>query len=113
ALRLGSTAARLKLKRIDGGPHKRWSMWFNSKQREEPYQVLTSSASSRDRVFPTGTEGQVVHGCRQIASCAVGLSAGTSATLYLTCHHSVGHSEVTAGDKPREGGDDVKSSCPL
>ena len=26
----------------DGGPHKRWSMWFNSKQREEPYQVLTS-----------------------------------------------------------------------
>ena len=24
-------------------PHKRWSMWFNSKQREEPYQVLTSS----------------------------------------------------------------------
>src|SRR5213075_2125133 len=26
---------------IDGGPHKRWSMWFNSKQREEPYQLLT------------------------------------------------------------------------
>ena len=25
-----------------GDPHKRWSMWFNSKQREEPYQVLTS-----------------------------------------------------------------------
>ena len=32
----------MKLKGIDGGPHKRWSMWFNSKQREEPYQVLTS-----------------------------------------------------------------------
>ena len=29
-------------KGIDGDPHKRWSMWFNSKQREEPYQVLTS-----------------------------------------------------------------------
>ena len=41
ALRLGSTVARLKLKEIDGGPHKRWSMWFNSKQREEPYQTLT------------------------------------------------------------------------
>ena len=40
--RLGSTVARLKLKGIDGDPHKRWSMWFNSKQREEPYQVLTS-----------------------------------------------------------------------
>src|SRR5437762_1155595 len=41
ALRLGSTVARLKLKGIDGGPHKRWSMWFNSTQREEPYQLLT------------------------------------------------------------------------
>src|ERR1700723_543382 len=39
--RLGSTVARLKLKGIDGGPHKRWSMWFNSTQREEPYQLLT------------------------------------------------------------------------
>src|SRR5437588_5652202 len=37
ARRLGSTVARLKLKGIDGGPHKRWSMWFNSTQREEPY----------------------------------------------------------------------------
>ena len=26
----------------------RRSMWFNSKQREEPYQVLTSSKSLRD-----------------------------------------------------------------
>src|SRR3977135_3562559 len=42
ASRRGSTVARLKLKGIDGGPHKRWSMWFNSKQREEPYQPLTS-----------------------------------------------------------------------
>ena len=32
----------LNLPGIDGGPHKQWSMWFNSKQREEPYQVLTS-----------------------------------------------------------------------
>ena len=39
--RLGSMVARLKLKGIDGGPHKRWSMWFNSKQREEPYLGLT------------------------------------------------------------------------
>ena len=37
-----STFARMKLKGIDGDPHKRWSMWFNSKQREEPYLVLTS-----------------------------------------------------------------------
>ncbi len=38
--RLGSTVARLKLKGIDGGPHKRWNMWFNSTQREEPYLGL-------------------------------------------------------------------------
>ena len=28
------------------------------------------------------------------------------------CQHSVGHSRGTAGVKPEEGGDDVKSSCP-
>src|SRR6185369_3899378 len=50
--RLGSTAARLKLKGIDGGPHKRWSMWFNSTQREEPYQDLTSIERPRDRLVP-------------------------------------------------------------
>ena len=33
--------ARVKLKGIDGGPHKRWSMWFNSMVREEPYLGLT------------------------------------------------------------------------
>ena len=44
--RLGSTAARLKLKGIDGGPHKRRSMWLNSTQREEPYQGLTYTENS-------------------------------------------------------------------
>ncbi len=37
----GEYGPRLKLKGIDGGPHKRWSMWFNSKPRAEPYQPLT------------------------------------------------------------------------
>ena len=36
------TYASMKLKGIDGDPHKQRSMWFNSKQREEPYQDLTS-----------------------------------------------------------------------
>ena len=35
----GGTAARLKSKKLTG-PHKQRSMWFNSKQREEPYQDL-------------------------------------------------------------------------
>ena len=34
----------MKLKGIDGGPHKRWNMRFNSMLREEPYQGLTSRA---------------------------------------------------------------------
>ncbi len=39
----GQEAVRrsVKLKGIDGGPHKRWSMWFNSMVREEPYLGLT------------------------------------------------------------------------
>ncbi len=36
----------LKLKGIDGGPHKRWSMWFNSTQREEPYLGSNGFGSS-------------------------------------------------------------------
>ena len=56
---------------------------------------------------------QVVHGCRQLVSGDVGLSPATSATPAACCQHSVGHSCGTAGVKPEEGGDDVKSSCPL
>ncbi len=37
----GEYAGNVKLKGIDGGPHKRWSMWFNSIIREKPYQGLT------------------------------------------------------------------------
>ena len=40
-------------------------------------------------------------------------SPATSATVAFSCHHLVGHSRGTAGDKPEEGGDDVKSSWPL
>src|SRR5512140_2792330 len=50
--RLGSTVARLKLKGIDGGPHKRWSMWFNSMQREEPYLGLKSRRQAMKVVLP-------------------------------------------------------------
>ena len=88
-------------------------MWFNSKQREEPYLDLTSPALPLIGEVPSGTGRQVVHGCRQLVSCDVGLSPATSATLIVSCHHSVGHSSETAGNKPEEGGDDVKSSCPL
>src|SRR5579885_3892522 len=88
-------------------------MWFNSMQRAKPYLALTSVESRRDAGVPSGTTRQVLHGCRQLVSRDVGLSPATSATLVLSCHHSVGNSKETAGDKPEEGGDDVKSSWPL
>ena len=55
----------------------------------------------------------MLHGCRQLVWGHVGLSPATSATLAISCQHLVGHSSGTAGDKPEEGGDDVKSSWPL
>ena len=63
--RLGSTAARLKLKGIDGGPHKQRSVWFNSTQRAEPYQGLTCYVQ---RVKARGSVrvAQMLHGCRQL-----------------------------------------------
>ena len=66
--RLGSTVARLKLKGIDGDPHKRWMMWINSMQREKPYLLLTCMEGFRDEIVPSGTITQVLHGCRQLVS---------------------------------------------
>ena len=60
ALRLGSTVARLKLKGIDGGPHKRWIMWINSMQREKPYLPLTCRELFRDELVP---ERELEHRC--------------------------------------------------
>ena len=37
----GEYDRKVETQGIDGGPHKRGSMWFNSMQREEPYQGLT------------------------------------------------------------------------
>jgi hypothetical protein len=41
--------ARLKLKGIDGGSHKRWRMWLNSRLREEPYPGLDMLKNSPER----------------------------------------------------------------
>ena len=55
----------MKLKGIDGGPHKRRNMWFNSMIREEPYPGLNCNRIywkqySRKAVV------KVLHGCRQL-----------------------------------------------
>jgi len=83
-------AARLKLKGIDGDSHKRWSMWLNSRQREEPYPGLDMPGSSPaerwgDR-YPVRSLAQVLHGCRQLVSWDVGLSPITSETPAASCH---------------------------
>src|SRR3989344_5383566 len=49
---MGSTAARLKLKGIDGDSHKRWSVWFNSTTSEEPYQGLTCQRNPPETADP-------------------------------------------------------------
>ena len=36
--------------------------------------------------MPSGTQTQVLHGCRQLVSCDVGLSPATSATPAFSCH---------------------------
>ncbi len=74
--------ARVKLKGIDGGPHKRWSMWFNSMQREEPYQGLTCHLVSWERdvftfCFAKCIGGHrwcmaVVSSCRKTSTCDLG-----------------------------------------
>jgi hypothetical protein len=69
--RLGSTAARLKLKGIDGDPHKRWMMWINSMQREKPYLPLTCQEFCRDaKVLEREPEHRccmaVVSSCREM-----------------------------------------------
>ncbi len=65
-VRLGSTVARLKLKGIDGDPHKQRSVWFNSMRREAPYQGLTCLLSAERSAGPSGRQAQVLHGCRQL-----------------------------------------------
>ena len=52
--------ARVKLKGIDGGPHKRWSMWFNSMIRENIYWDV----AEMQQLLAAGI--QVLHGCRQL-----------------------------------------------
>ena len=65
--RLGSMVARLKLKGIDGGSHKRWSMWLNSRLREKPYPGLDMQRLAGGNVGDAQVESaQVLHGCRQL-----------------------------------------------
>ena len=90
-------------------------MWFNSTQREEPYQALTwgvwvpetgsfSSAGSHT--------GAAWLSSARVVRCWVKSRNERNPRLQLPSGKA-GHSGETAGDKLEEGGDDVKSSWPL
>ena len=111
---LGSTPATVKLKGIDGGPHKRRNMWFNSMIREEPYPGSNAYWIIRRRVRVA------IHDMRG----AAWLSSARAVRCRLKCHNERnphlrlpprrgGHSGETAGASCEEGGDDVKSARPL
>ena len=55
----------MKLKGIDGGPHKRRNMWFNSMIREEPYPG-SNGRGIIQRWISLRTPVEVLHGCRQL-----------------------------------------------
>ena len=90
-------------------------MWFNSRQRAEPYQPLTWG------LWPLETEavssagphtGAAWLSSARVVRCWVKSRNERNPYLQLPSG-SAGHSGGTAGDKPEEGGDDVKSSWPL
>ena len=112
--RLGSMPARVKLKGIDGGPHKRWSMWFNSMVREEPYLGLTYTVMGwrHSSVAIRWYTGAAWLSSARAVRCWVKSRNERNPYCQLPTGKA-GDSGGTAGDKPEEGGDDVKSSWPL
>ncbi len=104
----------MKLKGIDGGPHKRWSMWFNSKQRAEPYQGLTWDRRSKRSLFGSNTTvrtGAAWLSSARVVRCWVKSRNERNPRCQLLPAREL--SDETAGDNPEEGVDDVKSSWPL
>ena len=103
----------MKLKGIDGDPHKRWSMWFNSKQREEPYQVLTPCDDAGNSIFLRDAEtGGAWLSSARVVRCWVKSRNERNPYAQLPAGEA-GHSVQTARVNREEGGDDVKSSWPL
>ena len=90
-------------------------MWFNSRQREEPYQDSTCPLWIPEKEsFTSGgrSTGAAWLSSARVVRCWVkSRNERNPRPLLLTGNAE--NSEETAGDKPEEGGDDVKSSWPL
>ena len=90
-------------------------MWFNSRQREEPYPGLTSVESFRDEgvpVYRSYETGAAWLSSARVVRCWVKSRNERNPCIQLPSSE-VGDSGWTASDKLEEGGDDVKSSWPL
>ena len=89
-------------------------MWFNSKQREEPYLGLTCTGRwvETPAFLRDSCTGAAWLSSARVVRCWVKSRNERNPRLQLPSGLA-GHSEGTAGDKPEEGGDDVKSSWPL
>ncbi len=109
----GEYGRKAKLKGIDGGPHKRRSMRLNSMQREEPYLGLTvGEIWQRCQVRKGPKTGGAWLSSARVVRCWVKSRNERNPRRMLPAS-KVGDSYETAGVNSEEGGDDVKSSCPL
>ncbi len=84
-------------------------MWFNSTQREEPYQLLTWDVRGPETVFISSAgvhTGAAWLSSARVVRCWVKSRNERNPHLQLPSGEA-GHSGETAGDKPEEGGDDV------
>ncbi len=91
-------------------------MWINSKQRAEPYLGLTCLDAIRE-TGDAALRGETYTGAAWLSSARVVRCRVKSFNERNPCRllpaSNVGDSNGTAGVKPEEGGDDVKSSWPL
>src|SRR6187200_1212531 len=88
-------------------------MWFNSTQREEPYPGLNCRGHSKKLDFRKDLcRGAAWLSSARVVRCWVKSRNERNPRDLLPAGHA-GHSSETAGVKPEEGGDDVKSSWPL
>ena len=88
-------------------------MWINSMQREEPYLGLTCTGRLQRCGFPCGLcAGGAWLSSARVVRCWVKSRNERNPYPMLPAGYA-GDSSETAGVNSEEGGDDVKSSCPL
>ena len=89
-------------------------MWFNSMQREEPYLGLTCTCKPVETpvLLRDACTGAAWLSSARVVRCWVKSRNERNPCPVLPAGNA-GDSQETAGVNSEEGGDDVKSSCPL